>query len=318
VRFALVSALVASPWYLKNFFFTGNPVYPFILGGLDWDAMRAAWYARPGTGIGFDLVTLLTLPITLTLGYRDANYFDGRTGPLLLASLPLLILVRKRPDRFLLIGALFAAFWVSGVIGTSSLWQSRLLLPALLLMIPALAGALDALRRFNHPQFSLQRLMNLVIGLVLVVTVSTQMLGLLELNPFAVITGAESRQHFYLRQMGAHAEAMQAVASLPASARVQFMWEPRSYLAGRNVRADPLLDALPHLLAMNGSLEASVRRLRADGFTHVLVYESGAAFAFANSLDTNTEQDKQTLNVFEHQYAQLIFDNKAYHLLELK
>src|SRR5262249_17488765 len=150
---------------------------------------------------------------------------------------------------------------------------------ALLLLIPALAGALDDLRRFDHPQFSLQRLMNLVIGLVLAVTLLTQVLGLLELNPLAYMVGAETRQRFLLRQLGPHAEAMQAVSSLPASARVQLMWEPRSYLAGRIVRADPLLDALPHLVAVTGSLEDGVRRLRADGFTHVLVYEAGAAFA---------------------------------------
>ncbi|MFN8453587.1 MAG: hypothetical protein U0401_02770 [Anaerolineae bacterium] len=127
--FSLPALLVALPWYLKNFFFTGNPFYPFAAGwfnGLYWDQFRAEWYAQAGSGIGFDLPRLLELPVMAMLGIKDVNYFDGRTGPLFLAFLPLMIgygLFRYRAAarppavNILLIFALIQfCFWTLGVI----------------------------------------------------------------------------------------------------------------------------------------------------------------------------------------------------------
>jgi hypothetical protein len=121
--FGIVAFLVAAPWFLKNLAFTGNPVYPFILGGDYWDDFRADAYAESGTGIAYNPATcdtesqeqifgqhatgcefdaaylagnLVGLPYFLTLGYwnpylRDANHTDGISGPLFLIFLPLMI-----------------------------------------------------------------------------------------------------------------------------------------------------------------------------------------------------------------------------------
>ena len=82
-----VATLVALPWYLKNWAFTGNPVYPFVFGGQFWDDFRAAAYAGTGTGLGFDPIALLRLPHDLILGLNDASQ-DGQPGPLFLIFLP--------------------------------------------------------------------------------------------------------------------------------------------------------------------------------------------------------------------------------------
>jgi hypothetical protein len=318
LAFGLIAGLVAAPWYLKNLIFTGNPVYPFLFGGTSWDNLRSVWYARPGTGIGFDLLTLVTLPVTVTLGYRDANFFDGRTGPLLLMVLPLLLLNRPKVDRFVAMSLLFFGFWTAGVMETASLWQSRLLLPALLLLIPPSAAATSRLGQFDQPSFSLRRIVTTVAILVLGVNLFTQIVDFAKLNPVAFIVGAETGEHFLLRQTGSHAAAMAAVNQLPESARVQFMWEPRSYLAQRAVRADPLLDALPHLVATTGSVDAGVRRLKSEGFTHVLVWETGAKFAIENLRDQFGQRDAQNLKQLESDYARVVYENGAYRLLELK
>ncbi|MDD5686464.1 MAG: glycosyltransferase family 39 protein [Elusimicrobia bacterium] len=36
-RFCLISIVVASPWYIRNYIMTGNPVWPFIFGEKDWN-----------------------------------------------------------------------------------------------------------------------------------------------------------------------------------------------------------------------------------------------------------------------------------------
>ncbi|MCB9008746.1 MAG: glycosyltransferase family 39 protein, partial [Ardenticatenaceae bacterium] len=81
------TTLIALPWYLKNWAFTGNPVYPFVFGGQFWDDFRAAAYAGTGTGLGFDPIALLRLPHDLILGLNDASQ-DGQPGPLFLIFLP--------------------------------------------------------------------------------------------------------------------------------------------------------------------------------------------------------------------------------------
>ena len=128
--------------------------------------MRAAWYARGGTGIGLDLLALISVPIVATLGTRDANFYDGRVGPLIVMLAPLLALNRPRLDRFVLMFVLHFAFWLAGLVGSASLWQSRLLLPALVLLLPPLGAAVSKLALFDRPSFSLRRIATIVIASV--------------------------------------------------------------------------------------------------------------------------------------------------------
>jgi Dolichyl-phosphate-mannose-protein mannosyltransferase len=316
--FVLACMATAAPWYLKNLWFTGNPVYPFVFGGPQWDDLRAVWYARPGTGIGFDFLALLRLPLETTLGFRDANFVDGRIGPLILLLLPLLVIRRPRFDRFLLLFFLYYVAWVAGVVASQPLWQARLLLPALVLLVPPLAQAVTQLKEFDRPAFSLLRLTKMVIALVLGFALWSQALEFVKFNPLASIVGAESREQFVVRQTGNYALAMAAVRQLPATARVQFLWEGRSYPAQRAVRADPLNDALPHLVATTGSVDASVRQLKSDGFTHVLVWQAYVIYTNENLHTASTERDAQNLQELESGYARVVYENSAYRLLELK
>jgi 4-amino-4-deoxy-L-arabinose transferase-like glycosyltransferase len=339
IIYSAITLVVASPWYIKNFFFTGNPTYPFVFGGAQWDTLRSAWYSRAGTGIGLDLWALITLPIVSMQGYRDANFVDGRMGPLVLILMPLLFMANKiaHPahgkktvallrmlrglDMFVLVFWLHYLVWVIGIIGSSSLWQTRLLLPALVLMTAPLGQAVVNLAQFDHPQFSLKRIVTMIIVLVLALTLFRQTIEFAIINPIAYLSGTESREHFVARQTGAYADAMNAVAQLPANARVQFMWEPRSYLAYRaqhSVRADPLIDALPHLVATQGSVESAVRQLKAEGFTHILVFEAGASFAFQNLTDQFTPAHTAQLAQLERDYLRVVFDNQAYRLFEIR
>src|SRR5690606_20462933 len=41
LAFLLPAGALVAPWLLKNWAFTGNPVYPFLFHGRFWDAFRA-------------------------------------------------------------------------------------------------------------------------------------------------------------------------------------------------------------------------------------------------------------------------------------
>ena len=305
--FSAAALLIASPWYVKNFFFTGNPFYPFayeVFGGRFWDEFRAAWYARAGTGIGLNPLKLLALPGTLTLGLRDMNYYDGRMGPLFLALLPLLVVYGMyRPRRgdvprpaavgYLLTFALAQYLvWTWGVIVSRSLFQSRLLLPCFVALAPALAVALDALRAFDRPAFSLRRFAWMTIVIVLVLNVVYQGLDFLRIDPLPYLAGRESRDEFLTRNLGQHYAAMQYInENLPSEAKILFLWEPRSYYCQRQVQPDAILETWKHLLYKYGSVGAIARHLADEGYTHVLLHQKGLEFVIEAGMDPITEED---------------------------
>ena len=299
--FALVAGLVAAPWYLKNWFFTGNPVYPFLFdlfGGQFWDSFRADWYAAAGTGVGFKPTTWLALPWLLTLGIRDANYWDGRTGPLLLLFLPLVLLyglagplrrAANRPralDPLLIFALAQFGVWTLGVVWSSALWQSRLLLPCLAALAPVVGWIWADLPRFDLPTFSLSRFVNLAIAITLALTLIDVSLLTLRINPLPYLTGFESRDENLARRLGTHYAAMQQInTTLPPEAVTILLWEPRSYYCRSACRPDSILDAFPHLVHRYGSAEAIAQHWREAGVTHLLIHRSGLDFVLNETPD---------------------------------
>jgi hypothetical protein len=305
------AAMAAAPWYLRNLAFAGNPVYPFayrIFGGPGWDAWRAAWYARAGTGLGWDVSALLRLPWTLTLGLRDMNFYDGRVGPVFLLALPFLILWsaaamlrRRQGPRAMGYVTAFAAcqyaVWVMGVIQSRSLFQSRLLLPAAVALSPALAYLYEELSGLALPQISVQRLVGMSVALVLAGNMSYHALYVVQVRPLGVLLGEETRSAFLERTLGDHYRAMEMVNEhLSADDAVLFLWEPRSYYCHRRAQPDPILERWAWLRHRYGDdVDAIGNALAAEGYTHLLLHQAGLDLVRALQLDPITEADVEAL-----------------------
>ncbi len=339
--FGAVTILTAAPWYVKNLVLTGNPVYPFafgLFGGRDWDAWRAAWYARAGTGIGWSVGELLQLPWMATLGLRDMNFYDGRMGPLFLLGLPFLLgwaaiqwpwlrrplsrvdvdTVRSQSDPIqsppialgylLAFSAIQCAVWTIGVINSRSLYQTRLLLPALAGLTVPLVYVFDRLRALDTPVLSLRRLIGMSVVLVLATDLGYQSLATIKSNPLQVLVGLESREQFLARALGAHYAAMQMIdAQVSRTERVLFLWEPRSYYCHRTVQPDPILERWAWLRHRYGDdLTAVARFLQSEGYTHILLHRDGLEFMRRTRLDPLSDADFAALDHFVQQYAQPI------------
>lgn len=68
----LLSASIASPWYVKNWLWTGNPVFPFaygIFGGKNWTKEMAQTYTISNREFGGsrDFLTTIALPFNMAL-----------------------------------------------------------------------------------------------------------------------------------------------------------------------------------------------------------------------------------------------------------
>lgn len=114
-----IACLIASPWYLRNLVWTGNPTFPFLTGvfgetvysSADFQRMRQGnweYAALPRTALNF-----LRTP-WLLLTQRDA-FSSNRLSPLFLTYLPLLFIFRWRRLRpvfpWLFFCALWSLFW---------------------------------------------------------------------------------------------------------------------------------------------------------------------------------------------------------------
>jgi hypothetical protein len=317
LAFAGPALLVVAPWLAKNWAFTGNPVYPFIFGGRFWDDFRSAWYNRPGSGIGWDLKELLILPWTAGIGLREGNAYDGQMGPLFLVLLPALLatpLWLRRRTRWPLAagpllwvaGALTLA-WTAGVVGSRSLQQMRLLLPAVTLLSPLAGAAIEAADPRLPIRLSLRRLLIFSLALALIANATTFCLRAAAINPIPVLLGAETRQGFLERNLGYYAVAMAQLAeTLPAESRVFFLYEPRGYYATRPAEPDAIVDHWARLTLRYAEAGDIAETLRREGYTHVLLYRLGMDFLRGDVVQAVSDRDVEMWTAFERGYLEEI------------
>ncbi len=143
--FSLAATIVALPWYLIPWRFTGNPVFPLLNGIFKspyWEPVNMTLISER-FGVGDSLGSLLRLPFALTFNTRifDEGLPSGGVG-LALALLPpglfYLVVVRKR--GYLLAAAAIAYVTLWGL----SFQYARYYLPILPLVVAlAISGVLE-------------------------------------------------------------------------------------------------------------------------------------------------------------------------------
>lgn len=108
--FSLVAVGIVSPWFIKNFIYTGNPIYPLfynLLGGRDWSALNASRFMRHHSTSFGNWWEIFLVPLTIS---RSKDI-----GPLFIIFSPL-ILFFKRFEGFvkllLAYGGLYLLLWI--------------------------------------------------------------------------------------------------------------------------------------------------------------------------------------------------------------
>ncbi len=294
LKFGLISAGTGLIWYLRNWIWMGNPVYPFLFGGRYWDEFRAIWYAGSGTGSGWDLGALVLLPLTITLGYQDVNSIDSDIGPLILLLLPAALWAMtdlkkaEEPRKIALttIGffTLFsAAFWTYGYITTRNLWQTRLLLPAIVpFVIPAALGV-TWISRLDTKSLRLSFIISGLAAISIYANLVDTGLRVLARNPLAIATGIVTTQSYFEKYQPGYAYALQAVDQTNLNSRIYSLFEPRSYSMTRPLQPDPILDNFSHDVYLYEHPESVVAAWRSQGYTHVLLNRRNADLMLENT-----------------------------------
>lgn len=288
-QFSAITILPALPYYARNAILMHNPFYPFLLGGRYWDDFRAAWYADSGTGLGWSALQIFLLPFNTLLGHHDANFFDGRMGPLFLLLAPFsiwILISRTRRDSaegwsLLAIGVfslLSFSAWTIGVINSSALWQGRLLFPVLIPFAIPTALGWASLKQFDTSRLRIGFLAGALIAVIIALTLFDHGLFVLQRNPLAVALGAQSRERYIERINPSYAGLMNIMGQLPSDARVYSLFEPRTYGLPRQTQPDPIIDNFAHDVYRHATPDAIIEHWKSAQYTHVLVYERGLGF----------------------------------------
>lgn len=308
-QFGFICTLAASPWYLRNWIGTGNPVFPFIFGGAGWDSFLAQAYTASGTGLGSDILALLTLPITATLGIRDANFFDGRIGPFFLILSPFALWVfwngrRSSPQHKIalqvigLLTIIGASFWTLGVINSAHLFQTRLLFPILIPLTFPFALGMELLPKLDLPKLKISFIVRVLLFLAVTINLVNLGLQVTARNPLAVALGMTARQDYFAKRQPGYANALALVNEAPRDAKIYFLFEPRSYGMNAHVQPDSINMNFIHDIWRYKTPEAAVTAWRNSGYTHVLISNTGADFILQNAF-TIIPIDREILSQLE-------------------
>ena len=232
------AALLFAPWMLRGVLLWHNPVYPFVFGGVSWDAMRSASLSTSGLGMIYrgEAWQVPLLPFAATIFGMDGVFeFDFTTGPLLLIA-PVFLLASRRhiPERgrtltqaALILAAVMTAAWMVMAATTRIGAQTRLVIMAL----PAFAaaggvaiGALNLAPR-HRPIFRVA-VIAVALGVLLALLLVNANTATSPASQY--LTGGD-RDAYLDARLGSYRAAMRRLGDLPDGSRVLILLDPRGY-----------------------------------------------------------------------------------------
>jgi hypothetical protein len=281
-----IALLLASPWYVRNWVASGNPVFPELYGVFGapadrWDKITDRGLEAFQAHFGRDRTpwNLLTLPWDLTV---HAARYGGAVGPLFLLVLPGLAR-RKRPPAvgwLLAFAALYFALWASPL----SSFQLRHLVPVVPVLAVLGAAALSGVAgRGQRGGLAGAVCVGVAVLLVLNLPLFTPLheadrsgndgwlTHVVHQVPLAVVVGAEPRRSYLSRAVPSYGVWRYANAHLPPNARVltfsggDDFYSERQHIRGEATVARPATWGSP-----SGSEAAAREALARLGITHIL------------------------------------------------
>jgi 4-amino-4-deoxy-L-arabinose transferase-like glycosyltransferase len=267
-----IALVIGSPWYIKSFVYTGNPVYPFlynIFGGKNWNQADAVLYrnAQLTLGMGRGIRQFIMVPWNLAMnGYKffDTKSLFGIIGCAFLGLMPITALDGKNRKAILKVGMiaiLFATAWFF------LMQQNRYLISVLpLFALIAGAGVQAANGRWRHGRF-------IVNGFAVICVLASLFVGvMMAQNSINAAIGLESRDDYLSRNLGGMYDAEKYLNdSTPESAKVALFGEVRGFWLDREyIWANPGHHELIPWKSFKTGVDM-VAFLRKAGYTYALI-----------------------------------------------
>jgi hypothetical protein len=288
LRVGLPALLCAAPWLLRGWALYGNPVYPLLGFGLNWDGQRSAAFTRAGYGMvaSGDAWQLLFMPFTATIfGINQGPNTSFTHGPFLL-TLPFLLPLcwrwladnarRLALNLVIMIVPLYGLWvYLAATSGTGA--QSRLAVP--LLALSAVLGglALYGVSKMPRKPLNLAFLLNVVLALTLLLGTVDVVTRIVDTDALRWLAGGQARADYLRHNLGVWYDAMERLEDMPAGTTVRMLWDLRTYYCPSHITCTPdtMLDAYSLAIRRGETPDAIFEAWRATGDEYVLLYRLG-------------------------------------------
>lgn len=262
---------VGSPWYIKSWLYTGNPVYPFlyhVFGGRYWSPEAAETYrnAQLAFGMGRQIHDFVMLPWNLSVrGYRffDTPSAFGLVGALFIGLIPVQVLTGKWNKTLhlcALTSLVFVAAWFV------LMQQSRYLIGVLPAASLIVGSAVETAYSFGRvARGAVYLFVGLFVG-------ASLLLGLaLSADCVRAAVGIEPAPEYLARTLDIYEVQEYLNNTLPADARVVLFDEVRGYYLDRDyIWGNPgHHELIPWRRFKSG--KDMVAFLRKLGYTHAMI-----------------------------------------------
>ena len=303
IFFFVVTAFVASPWYLKNYFYTGNPFYPLfnsffkllhhppVQEALHGQAIektgRISFFKMREVMYGESFWETLLIPIRMFFQGKDNSYqyFQGSLNPILILFSPF-VLLHKRYGKDKKFFAFFSVLFIIMAFFLTAK-QVRYILPVLpFLAILAVMGIKDIMDKLKEETFlsSLQLgknaksiariLLFAVVAILLILNFVYLKNRTNVIKPFPYVMGKETRETFLRRHL-LHYDAVKYINNnLPVDAKIFTMFlGRRGYYLDRAYENESSFGMSTIRYMVNSSIDEDkfVEYIRSMNVTYILM-----------------------------------------------
>jgi hypothetical protein len=315
-RYFALSLAVASPWLLRNFWFTGNPFFPFLSSWLGNMPVVSQEIYEPLTRrtllYGEGLLDFLTIPIRIFFQGKDdiPRYFDGELNPVFLFFFPFVWGVQK--ER-----------WLGGLLGFVALYflftlllvdmRARYILPTL----PPLA-VLAALGIRRAGKGRGKWLTGLILAGCLFWNASYLYGHIQKAELGLYLLGKESREAYLSRKLADFDLWHFANHRLPADAKVMmYFLGNRGYYSDREYIYEDYYSGreLKLFLSRSPSAQRLVEYFRERRITHIALRQD----LFNQFIEANLlSPEKEAWVEFRTRHLRLMYEGKGYQLYQIQ
>ena len=282
IIFLVPALLVASPWYLKNLIYVGNPVFPAlysIFGGKDYNPetntlfkLMFELYKTTGTSIR----NLLLVPWNLTVHSDRFLGKEASLGPLFLSFLPVLPLLlifhwRKMKDEkwiFSLLIAFCSLYFLCWFFLAMQRMKHLLpLAPMLFLMTAYVIFSLISTKLKKLKVISI-----MIVTVVLLFSLSINVIYNAQFLP--VLMGKQSRDEFLTSKLWYYEPVQWINHNISSKDKILHMEMVFNYYLDRDyLWAEPLFQALIDWAHIN-SPEELLKILQQQNVTHIYLHDN--------------------------------------------
>lgn len=345
VLFAAISLAVFSPWMIRNYFWTGNPLYPLYQSAFESenpDLAESRNALRPIMSteakeqkplshfvirkrvFNESLLETVSTPVRIFFQGRDNNpkYFDGRLNPYLF-FFPFLAFVgfgrlsrRQRIETMALaVFAILFLLYTFFKVDMRIRWVMPIIPPLVILSVIGLHQGWT----FAHEKWTGMKRKFIFAVLTTTVVFFLTLNGLYayaqfrDVDPLSFISGKMDRDTYITKYRDEYPAFRYINLHLPADASVLSL-----YLGNRIYYSDRKMfcgdDFFNKAVIFADSAEQLKAILRSRGFTHLLVrYDFFERFL----LSYLSKADRQMIEVFLKQHTAQLFDTGNYRVLVL-